>query len=87
MNLCISVLLSRVLEKDRILERERTEKQLARQDPNFKAREKAEKKLARQDPKFKANELVHQRSSKQGARKRPGTLEKKERKNIGKTRS
>ena len=76
MNLCISVLLSRVLEKDRYIRKGNNGKQLARQDPNFKARERAEKKLARQDLKFKANELVHQRSSKQSARKRPGTLEK-----------
>ena len=60
MSLCISVLLSRVLEKR----------------PGTLEKKRAEKQLARQDLNFKANELVHQRYSKQSARKRPGTLGK-----------
>ena len=60
MSLCISVLLSRVLEKDRV----------------HLHRKEWKKRLERQYSKFKANELVHQRSSKQSARKRPGALAK-----------
>ena len=81
-----------VRKRPGVLAKEKAQKQLARQDPNFKANElvhqRSSKQLARQDPKFKANELVHQRSSKQTARKRPGTLEKERaEKTVGKTRS
>ena len=70
-----------VRKRPGVLAKEKARKQLARQDPKFKANELVhqrsskqsarKKQLARQDPNFKANELVHQRSSKQLARQDP----------------